>query len=189
MTDVTDLLNLGLDAVDGVLPGVTDWTAASPCDGWTVRDVLAHVTGTLGKAHAILTGSDAYGALPADPSQIPGTPSETVARWHEVARGVRDALPKADLERIVETRRGPESVGRALFFPASDLPCHAWDLAAGSGQPLDLPQPLLDAIRTQVESIPAEALRRPGLFGPEVEAPEGASETDQLMAWLGRRRP
>jgi hypothetical protein len=32
-----------------------------------------------------------------------------------------------------------------------------------------------------------DAMRSPGAFGPEVEAPEGASGQDRLLAFLGRR--
>ena len=36
------------------------------------------------------------------------------------------------------------------------------------------------------ESVPEEALRRPGGFGPAQPVPEGASPTDRLMAYFGR---
>ena len=37
-----------------------------------------------------------------------------------------------------------------------------------------------------VHSVPEQMLRRPGAFGPEQLAPEGASRTTKLMAFLGR---
>ena len=69
----------------------------------------------------------------------------------------------------------------------ADLAVHAWDLAASGGRALDLPDELLAHVENLVRSIPEEQLRS-GPFGPAVEPPPGASETDRLMAYLGRTR-
>lgn len=185
----TDPITHAIDTLEGVLPGVTDWSAPSPCAGWTLRDVLAHVTGTLGKAHQIVTGSDAFRRLPFDPRELELDAAGVRLLWDEHAAAVRAVMVDADLDRPVDTRRGPEPLRRALALPSADVACHAWDLAVGSGQLLDLPEPLLEVLRADVGALPEDALRSPGLFGPAVEPTPGASETDRLMAWLGRSRP
>jgi hypothetical protein len=37
------------------------------------------------------------------------------------------------------------------------------------------------------EPIDSPGMRSPGVFGPRLTAPEGASRQEQLMAFLGRR--
>ncbi|MDO5499343.1 MAG: TIGR03086 family metal-binding protein [Propionibacteriaceae bacterium] len=186
---VKELLLLGIEAVDSTLDDIPDFEAPSPCEGWKARDVLAHVTGTLGKAHGVLTESSAYAALPFDPETDRRQTEDVVAAWREVAHAVSGALADVDLSRVVESPRGPETAERALGLPVADLAVHAWDLAASAGRSIDLPGPLLDAVRTQVDSLPEQTLRQPGLFGPPISSAAGASETESLMAWLGRQRP
>ena len=38
-----------------------------------------------------------------------------------------------------------------------------------------------------IKRFPEEAMRSPGAFGPEIEAPADASDQDKLMAFLGRQ--
>jgi hypothetical protein len=49
-----------------------------------------------------------------------------------------------------------------------------------------VPADLLAFCRQEVESVPEEDLRRPGLFGPAQPVPDDATPTDRLMAYAGR---
>ena len=194
MSDITDdqrraEFTAALNHLDAVVAGVPDtsWTAPSPCEGWTAVQVLAHVTGTVGKALAVLTGGDSYGGTPAAGDDT--APDEVLPRWAMARDAAREALGAADLTRTLETPRGTESLGTALGFPTSDIACHAWDIAAATDQPREFPDTLTAQVRRQVGSLPEERLRVPGLFGPEQPAPADASESDRIMAWLGRVVP
>jgi uncharacterized protein (TIGR03086 family) len=74
-------------------------------------------------------------------------------------------------------------LGRILSM---DVLVHTWDLARAVGGDEHLDQ---DAVGHAFEGIrPVSAmLRRPGLFGAEVEAPEGADLQTQFLCFLGRK--
>lgn len=162
------------------------WSSPSPCADWTAAQVLDHVTGTVTKATGMLTGADSYGGSPAEASTDAQGALVTDA-WTRALEALSDALPGADLSRIVESPQGPSTLSEALAFPTSDLAVHSWDLAAAAGLPRELPPGMLAQVRRTVEVLPDAVLRRDGLFGPAVEVDARSSETDKLMAWLGRR--
>lgn len=185
MSDTTTLCAEGLDLVSEQVEATTDWRAASPCEQWTALDVLAHVTGTVQKALTAMGGGD-YAGTPADAAGDGGE-AETVTRWNDSAARAADAIISADPTQVVSSPRGELPLPQALALPIADLAVHAWDLAASGGRALDLPDELLAHVENLVRSIPEEQLRS-GPFGPAVEPPPGASETDRLMAYLGRTR-
>ena len=88
---------------------------------------------------------------------------------------------------MVSSPRGELPLPQALALPIADLAVHSWDLAAAGGRALELPDEMLAHVETLVRSIPEEQLRS-GPFGPAVEPPPSASQTDRLMAYLGRTR-
>ncbi len=171
------------DQVRALEPG--DWTRPSPCEGWDARDVLVHVTGTLRKVIALLGDSGRYAGSPASVEDAPD-PEAAALQWAETARRVGELVAGADLDRVVETPWGQAPLASALGLPTSDCAVHAWDIAAAAGIRLDLPDLLLDHVDRLSQSL--NESRGPH-FGPQVEAPAGASPTDRLMAWLGRTRP
>lgn len=70
-------------------------------------------------------------------------------------------------------------------------PCEGWDSTPTSTPPgATASCPTTSASSsTGSSAAPRRRLRRPGLFGPQLPAPEGASPTEELMALLGRSRP
>ena len=151
--------------------------ATTPCEGWTVRDLLAH---TIAVVHGL--GAAASGAtappfeLGEDPAaQFAITAEANLAAWR--ADGVMD--------RIVNGGPGPMP-GRALAgINLLDTATHAWDLAVATGQASDLPPGVAEAALEASRQIISPEIR-PGRFAPEVEATPGASPTEQLAAFLGR---
>lgn len=180
-----------LDRADALVQAVPEggWAATTPCDGWCVEDVVAHITGTLGKVGETL-GGGTYAGEPAMPSRSADhTVDDTRAAWALARDEVRDALGGADLDAVVSGPRGEVPVHELLRLPAADLCVHGWDIAVSTGQDAELPGDLVAHVRSVVDPLPEPVLRSPGLFGAEVAAPDDASETDRLMAWLGRARP
>lgn len=189
MSDATTLFPAGLDLVTEQVEATSGdaWHAPSPCEGWSALDVLAHVTGTVHKALISMGGGD-YASVPADAAG--GVePSDVVARWHEAAARAADAMLSADPTQTIDSPRGPMPLGQALALPVADMAVHSWDLAAAGGRDLQLPDDLREHVEGLVRAIPDERLRSPETFGPPVDAPPGTSETEQLMAFLGRSRP
>lgn len=159
------------------------WGNASPCAGWTARDVAGHVVGTVTKAAAIL-GGEAFPPGPSRPED--GAGDDPVAAWRAASRPARESVGEADLSREIDMPRGRGTAAQALAFPTADLIVHAWDIAHAAGLELSLPAELLAHIVATCAPVPEETLRGPDLFGPAREAPDGADDTARLMAWLGR---
>lgn len=155
------------------------WSAQSPCEDWTARDVVAHV---VGNQRNIIAGIEGGTPEPvpddADPKQL----------WRESQERLRAALQtEGALQKTVQGPMGETPVefmlGRIL---ASDILVHTWDLARATGGDERLDQ---DAVGHAFEGLkPMDAmLRRPGVFGDKVEPPEGADLQTQFLCFLGRR--
>lgn len=177
----------GLDffgAVVREVPGDT-WGQPSPCAGWSALDVLGHVGVTTDVGAKILRG-ETVTVTPVDPpsSAVAGDPA---AWWDRLEASARAALDSVDdLDRIVDSPAGPRTVREGLAFPGADLFLHGWDLATATGRDLELPAEAIQFIRGMFADIPDEIVRRPGVFGPAVSAPDDASATADLIAFTGR---
>ena len=177
-----------IEAMDFLLDAVThipseSWDQPSNLDGWSIRDLVGHVTGSAAKVAALVEGGEIW--------QKPSVPDDwkcedPVTRLRDLAARVRAALPGADLDAIRPSPQGEVPLRRALTFPVSDLAMHSWDLYRSQGRLVELPDGLLTFCRGLVESLPDDMLRRPGGFGPAQSAPEGATPTTRFMCYLGR---
>ncbi|MBO0852845.1 MAG: TIGR03086 family protein [Nocardia sp.] len=184
-----DMATLASDASTLLIEAVEqtpreNWYMASNLDGWTVRDLIAHVTGSATKIVTLIEGGALWGrSEPAD--WMVDNPAEVL---RDLRRRMVESLPDADVDA---PRRTPQQDGdvplrSALAYPISDLAIHAWDLHRSQGRLVDLPDRVLAFISGLVESVPEDILRRPGGFGPQQDVPDGASPTTKLMAFLGR---
>lgn len=183
-----ELLTLAIDGVSQQIDALTedDWEKPTPCDGWDVHRVVDHVTDTLVGIRGAIAGGDYRQSKYGDLGRTHDV-RDAVTSWQQQAEHAKEAIETFD-PRTQAT--GPMSTGPAeesLRIPLHDLTVHAWDIATGAGHPYDIPEPLLDDLDRLVHAVPEEVLRRPGLFGPALDAPEGASRTEQAMAFLGRR--
>jgi uncharacterized protein (TIGR03086 family) len=161
-----------LDGVSGDL-----WDASTPCEGWTVRDLVTHVAGV---HHAI------RGALEGGEAALEDG-GDLAALW----RSERDAIWAAldDPETAGRTVGGAfgeqpfaSLVGRLL---CADTLVHTWDLARATGQDERLDPEATVAALDFLTPI-GEGLRRPGGFGPAIEPPTGADGPLRLLCFTGR---
>ncbi|GAB2481555.1 TIGR03086 family metal-binding protein [Nocardiopsis aegyptia] len=155
------------------------WSADSPCEGWSARDVVAHVVDTQGM-FLRLVGRDL--------GDIPSAADDPAAAW-DAARGV----VQADLDD--PDRAGTEFdgfFGRTTFAEAVDrflnfdLIIHRWDLARATGQD-DRIDPADMRWALEATTVFGPHLRREGVCGPELTPPDGADEQTRFLAFLGRR--
>lgn len=176
-----EAIDLLIDAVDQVPP--ESFNQPSNLEGWTVRDLVAHATGSAAKIVTLIEDGEVWG----NPSPPDDWVSEDpAARLRELAARLRDALPGIDLDATRMSPEGEVALRRALTYPVSDLALHSWDVHRSQGRLAELPDDLLTLCRQLVESVPADVLRRPGGFGPARSAPEDSTPTARLMAYLGR---
>ena len=164
------------DVIAGVTPEQLD--RATPCDEWTVRDLLGHMIGVVG-----LFGTMASGAPP-EPFELGPDPA---GQFRDLSRGTLAAWGRPGVfDEVLEARAGTMP-GRVLAtINLLDTATHSWDLARATGQPAELPDDVAQAALEASRQVVSEDLRE-GRFGPPLPAPDGAGPTDQLVAYLGRR--
>ncbi|MEE2852479.1 MAG: TIGR03086 family metal-binding protein [Actinomycetota bacterium] len=177
----TEALDLLIDAVDRIAPD--SWSQPSNLEGWSVRDLVGHVTGSAAKIATLVENGEIWDR-PSQPSDW--VCEDPAARLRELATRLADALPNADMDGMRTSPEGEVPLRRALTYPVSDLAMHAWDVHRSQGRLIELPADLLAMCRDLVESVPEGMLRRPGGFGPAQTAPADATPTARLMAYLGR---
>lgn len=69
-----------------------------------------------------------------------------------------------------------------------ELVLHGWDLARGTGQPLEVDPQSTQAVFefTAAMSAPGEETGREGLFGPVIEVPDDAPLFERALGFSGR---
>src|SRR5882672_8055816 len=119
-----------LARVEGIPAGA--WSRPSPCEGWSVRDVVAHVVIVHRRVLARLDGGEVPGIEPMPPLAGEDLPADLRIVIAAVRAAVEDP---GRAPRRVESVIGPltfaELVGTLL---CSDILLHTWDLARATGQ-------------------------------------------------------
>lgn len=151
---------------------------STPCQDWTVGNVLAHV-------HQFTT----VFTQNARKEQV-RAPDGLVPDW-------RVAIPR-ELDELVRAWReesawqGRVSAG-GVEMPAADnavvgieeLTIHGWDLAHATGQPFDVDDATLDEVDRFFDLFEGQGGGN-GPFGPQADSPEGATRLERTVARAGR---
>ena len=164
-----------IDKVSQVSPD--RWSASSPCEGWTARDVVAHVA----DAHGIFFG-------------LVGWPFERTVNVDDDAVGaLRQVIAQTQAElddparasAMFEGFFGPMSFEGAVDrFVCFDLVVHNWDLSRATG--LDETLDADDVARVNELALGfGDSMRSPKAFGPEVQTTKTDPQS-RLLAYLGR---
>jgi uncharacterized protein (TIGR03086 family) len=161
----------------------------TPCAGWTLADLLAHMTAQHRGFAAAATGRGAdpqawhIRPLGADPAATyAAAAAEVIAAFAaEDVLTARFALPEFSTEVTFSGRR-------AIGFHLVDYVVHAWDVARALGVALDLPDDLVRAALPVAQAVPDGPERRePGAaFAPRLPVPDGAGPMDRLLLLVGR---
>ncbi len=154
------------------------WAAPSPCEGWTARDVVAHVaTGHWWLAAAVL-GVDAPPVGPDD---------DIRAAWRAAHAAVLDAIADPAIGTAIVD--GPFGRRPAVHIVGGIMTAgtlvHTWDLARAAGIDERLDETAVLRAQQAVEPL-GDAIRAGGTFGPAVEPPAGADAQARLLCYLGR---
>jgi uncharacterized protein (TIGR03086 family) len=151
------------------------WEKPTPCDEWTVRQLVQHTLGWQAEGGGLLgartaPGDDwdriraAFDALLSDPAQLAGNVAEF------------GGIPKENL----------------VGFLIGDLLIHSWDLARSIGADDTLPPDVVAATADGLHHVPPALLRGTNPLGQKmmaaaVEVPADASPQDKMLAFTGRR--
>jgi uncharacterized protein (TIGR03086 family) len=132
---------------------VGDLVRATPCRGWRLSDLLAHMIGQhRGFARAVQAGSapvEAYRPVPFEP-----------AVWRHSVDAIVGAFAAADLDdRAVAIELGvaPIVIGRLVAAQLLDTVVHTWDIAETIGAEHVPPPDLLAATATLAAAVPDQA--------------------------------
>lgn len=160
-----------------LVDGTHDWSATSPVEGWTARDVVDHLVSWF-PGFLAAGGVD----LPAGPS----TADDPADAWRHHADAVQTLLTERGDVQFIHPYVGTHPLAQAVDrFYVSDVFMHSWDLARASGQHARLDEDFAGELlggMAQMEDV----LRGSGQYGPAVAVPADAPVVDRLMGFVGR---
>ncbi len=158
------------------------------CEPWTVRRLASHALNNQLFWGGLVTGDETVsfeetmGAVPYDgdlaryADEVAG---RALAMWH--TDGVLDATHVTPLGELP---------GAAVIdFAIIDALCHAWDLAASIGHPIEFPPDMIPSISLVVAATCTDAARDHDLIKPVAPTSADATATERLMAAAGRSAP
>lgn len=162
-----------------------DLSRSTPCAGWTLADLLAHMVGQhLGFAAAVGDGDAPKAAY----APVPFTPD----RWAESVEALTAAFAGADVEgHAVEIEFSPDPLPIPVLVGAQllDTVIHTWDVARSLGQDFVPPPDLAAAVLRIAETIPDDGRReQPGAAFAHA-LPATGEPWERALALLGRTAP
>jgi uncharacterized protein (TIGR03086 family) len=184
--DTLDLLDAGFASTGRIVTKVSSdqLSAATPCRDWDVRALLNHMTGVVARFNAAAArtpdGADQREDFVGDdPSAIFADISgSTLTAWSRPG-----ALEGTCVIAVGEI---PAQMAAGINF--IDTLVHGWDLAKALHLDATLDPSLATAALEISRSVIQDSFRGPGNgFGYPVLVPDGASPTDQLVAFMGRQ--
>jgi uncharacterized protein (TIGR03086 family) len=164
-----------------VSPGQLD--DATPCRAWKVRDLINHVVGGQFFFAGSVTGQAAAGEAPDFAS------GDYLAAFDEGSTQCLAAFQTPGvMEASFDLPFGTLTGAQFINVVTSDTFTHGWDLARATGQGTDLEPALAEELLAHARTALPDGIRNEqgDPFGPPKEAPAGASNADQLAAFLGR---
>ena len=193
MTDIRDLNARAVrDSMDVVRQvQVTDLARPTPCAGWTLADLLGHMTVQHRGFAAAARGDGAdlahweFAAAGAHGVQRYLAACEEVLAAFAGLDGGLDAVFTLP-EFKVDPPRFPARV--AIGFHFIDYVVHAWDVAATLGIGFELRPELADEALRITLAVPNGDNRKAdgAAFVPALDIPEDAATLDRILLYLGR---
>jgi uncharacterized protein (TIGR03086 family) len=167
-----------------------DLTRPTPCAGWTLGDLLAHMT----------VQHDGFAAAAAGEGADLGRwqsryfdPETLVAEYVLAAGRIMDVFSDPD---VLDRQFFLPKISTRATFPARqaiglhlvDYLVHGWDVARALGLPYDPEPDLVNRALTIARTVPDDdrRLRRGAAFGPARHTLTVTGSLDEVLAWLGR---
>ena len=161
------------------------WGRPTPCPGWDVQGLVAHVIGQCRAAPYLLAGgspTDVGDRITADTSG-----AHLLAAWEAAAAAARQAFAvDGALDHTVVVTSRPQSARDYIWSLTVDLTVHAWDLARGIESDERLEPELVRRIHAEMVKD-VDALMAGGRFDPPVPVPAHADLQARMLGLVGRR--
>jgi uncharacterized protein (TIGR03086 family) len=156
------------------------WDNASPCEGWTARDIVGHLTEWI---------PGFFGSQGIEFPPVPSVQDDPAGAWETVQRTIGRALADPALAaKQVETPFSKQSLADTVdMIVTGDVFTHTWDLARATGQDETLDPDQLQRMIAAMGAMPDEVLRADGMFGPRIDVPADADDQTRFLAYAGRR--
>lgn len=178
MTDTAQRFIERADALAAILDSSDQqWDAPTPCEGWTVRDVVAH---------AIDTERDFLERQGFEPGPAPDL-ADPASAWRDHAKAVAEILGQPGVaEREYDGYFGRTTIAATMAdFYGWDLVIHGSDVARATGQPWSISDDEATDLHATADGW-GDALYSEGVCTSPVSVPDDASTTDRFLARLGR---
>jgi uncharacterized protein (TIGR03086 family) len=172
-----------------------DLTLATPCAGWNLADLLAHMTvqhrgfAAAARGH----GDDDDEAVWQTDTVAAAVAADPAGAYAEAAAEVLDAFAAVD---VLDSEFALPEFGPGAMFPAAmaigfhyvDYVVHGWDVARTLGQSYELPIEALVAAVPLALVVPDGDFRTMdnAPFGPAIPSTDPADDLDRVLAYLGR---
>lgn len=158
----------------------------TPCSKYDVAELLDHTvmaayrSAAIGRGEPVLDAVTPHIKLADAPDELRRAGKEAVDAWSDDSR----------LNMDVKMPWGEVYSGSVLVdMYLTELATHTWDLAAATGQLESLDPSLAGPVLAAATGMLKPEYRNDegSPFGPEVEAPEGASTWERVAAFMGRQ--
>ena len=154
----------------------------SPCAGWSLADLLAHMDDGLdafleaarGAVLVVVGGQMPRRRAGADVDVLQAKACDLLGVW-----SARTPPPQV----VVGDR--PVPTGLIVSAAALEIAVHGWDVGQATGDARDLPEDLARALLPVAREVVSPD-DRPVRFGAPLTPPSGASSSAALLAFLGR---
>jgi uncharacterized protein (TIGR03086 family) len=197
MTTIADLrpshriaVQTSIDVVSAVT--ADDLRRPTPCAGWDLRDLLAHMTVQHHGFAASARGHGADLAVWDRASVVDAVSHDPAGTYATAAADVLDAFAADDALTasfaLPEFGPGATFPGEmAIGFHFVDYVVHAWDVARTIGATLDLPNDVIDAVLPLALAVPDGEFRAPegAPFRPAI-GNDDAAGLERILLHLGR---
>ncbi|MEU1474307.1 TIGR03086 family metal-binding protein [Streptomyces sp. NPDC005760] len=164
------------------------WERDTPCAGWNLRRLVAHMTA---QHHGFAAAARGAGGELSHwrEREAPGDPTRA---HHAAAADVLAAFAEPAVrgrEFVLPELGGGFSGRTAIGFHFVDYVVHAWDVAATLGVRLRLTDEVLAAALAVARRVPTDpTVRGPGFaFAPALKVPQGAAPLEETLRLLGRK--
>jgi len=172
-------------AVADLMDGVRDdqFADATPCDDFSVKDLLDHLVLVMQRVAVIGEGKHFSEASEETANRDGGHADAFRAAAGDVHRAWTD---RAKLGQLYDVPWGQLPGAAALFTYTAELATHGWDLAHATGQELSIDDDLLAGALMAAKMLPADD-REEMPFGPVVDPGADAPALLQIAGWFGRQ--